>query len=103
MTNSQVHKEIILEGVFNKCDELPTKKLNFELLQKELIRKGYVVNTRVVETMESEERNEICVILADKKYKIFTNCDPYSKDAILDSNLYNHLNEAIIKIEEILN
>jgi hypothetical protein len=53
--------------------------------------------------MDSLEKQEISLIIDEKEYKIFTCCDPYAKDAIIDSNLNIRMPEVIQKIENILN
>ncbi len=95
--------KIILKGEFNLCDEFPTKKFNFDKLCKELIKKGYQVEEKIVESMGSLEKNEISIILdKDKEIKLFTSSDPYAKDAILDSDLYSRLSDVIKKVEQLL-
>jgi len=93
-------KKITLRAEMNLCDEFPTKKFNFNKLCQELTKKGYEVESNILETMSSTELNDIILIQENKKeIKIFTCSDPYAKEAILDSNLSSRLSEVLEKIE----
>jgi hypothetical protein len=103
VNNSNDKTKIKIKGEFNLCDEFPTKKKNFENLCKLLTSKGYIVESEIKETMESAEKDEVSVVLDnDKEIKVFTSCDPYASQAIIDSTMHLRLNDIVNNVDKIV-
>lgn len=100
MQDKESAKKITLKAELNRCDEFPSKKHDFLQLCNELKKKGYSVEQKLEETMGSAEKYEISLVKEGKDFKIFTNSDPYAKEAIIDSSLSERITDVINKIEK---
>jgi hypothetical protein len=102
-TKDQAKPIIKLKAKIDLNEEFPTRKLNFHKFADLLRKKGYTVKETVIDVMCGSGRFEISFQYDSKGGKILTNIDPYSKMAILDSDVELHTNELIKLIEDYIN
>ena len=103
ITKNQSRPVISLDAYIDLNDEFPSRKIIFHKFADTLRNKGYSVKETVTDVMNSNGRFEISFEYEGKRGKILTNTDPYSKMAILHSDLDLHINELIKIIEDNIN
>lgn len=98
-SKAQIKPLIKLKAEIDLNDLFPTRKQNFHKFADFLRKKGYTVKETVIDLMCGNGRFEIFFQYDGKGGKILTNMDPYSKSAIMDSDLELHTDELIELIE----
>ena len=99
-SHDKIKPLIKLKAEIDLNEAFPTHKLNFHKFADALRKKGYTVKETVTDVMCGNGRFEIYFQYDGKGGKILTNMDPYSKLAILDSDVELHTNELIKLIED---